>query len=93
VHVQRLVSVVKMVPMLEVCATKEQHSVLWAKGLIAKIYIKKCFLFMVGSVCHIKQFTTGSRNSLEGVSKVTNDVRPGAEVAETTVKRLLWCRF
>jgi hypothetical protein len=35
----------------------------WAqKDSLRTILIKKCFLFMVGSVCHIKRFTTGSRN-------------------------------
>jgi hypothetical protein len=34
-----------------------------------RIFIKKCFLFMVGSVCRIKRFTTGSRNSLKDVQK------------------------
>jgi hypothetical protein len=50
-----------MVTLLEAYTTKEQGSVvrfLWAKGLNAKIFIKKCFLFTVGSVCRIKQFTT-----------------------------------
>jgi hypothetical protein len=72
VHKQRLVSAIKMVTRLEECATKKQHSVvrfLWEEGLDAKIFIKKCFPFIVGSVCHIKRFTTGSRNSLEGVQK------------------------
>jgi hypothetical protein len=27
-----------------------------------KIFIKKCFLFMVGSVFHVKWFTSGSGN-------------------------------
>jgi hypothetical protein len=31
------------------------------------IFIKKCFLFVVGSVCCIKQFRTGSKNSLKDV--------------------------
>jgi hypothetical protein len=32
------------------------------------IFIKKRFLFMVGSVCHVKQFTAGSRNDLKDVN-------------------------
>jgi hypothetical protein len=43
---------------------------------------------MVGSVCHVKRFTTRSINS-----RVADYVRPGAEVAETTVKILLCCGF
>jgi hypothetical protein len=30
-----------------------------------KVLIKKRFLFTVGSVCHVKRFTAGSRNSLK----------------------------
>jgi hypothetical protein len=33
------------------------------------IFIKKYFLFTVGSVCRVKGFTTGSRNSLKDVRK------------------------
>jgi hypothetical protein len=45
-HVQKLVSVVKMVTVLEVCTTEEQHSVvhlLWAKGLNANNIHKEMF--------------------------------------------------
>jgi hypothetical protein len=31
--------------------------------------------------------------SSQGRSKIANDVRPGAKVAETTVRRLLCCGF
>jgi hypothetical protein len=34
-----------------------------------RIFINKCFLFKVGSVCRVKRFTTGSRNSLKDVRK------------------------
>jgi hypothetical protein len=34
-----------------------------------RIFMKKCFLFTVGSVCRVKRFTTGSRNSLKDVRK------------------------
>jgi hypothetical protein len=34
-----------------------------------RIFINKCFLFMVGSVCRIKWFTGGSRISLEDIRK------------------------
>jgi hypothetical protein len=63
------------------------------KNSSQRIFIKKCFLFTAGSVCPVKRITTGSRNYLKDVSKVADDARPGAEVAETTVKRLLCCRF
>jgi hypothetical protein len=35
------------------------------KDSTQRTIIKKCFLFMVVSVCNIKQWTTGSRNSLK----------------------------
>jgi hypothetical protein len=34
-----------------------------------RIFIKKCILFTVGSVCHVKRCTSGSRNSLKDVRK------------------------
>jgi hypothetical protein len=68
VHFQRLVSVVRMVAMLEEY-TAEEHSChvffYGQKDWMQRIFIKKCFLFMVGSVCCIKQFTPGSRTSLK----------------------------
>jgi hypothetical protein len=42
--------------------TEEQRSVVRFCGQndsMQRIFIKKCFLFMVGSVCHVKGFTTG----------------------------------
>jgi hypothetical protein len=33
------------------------------------IFENKYFLFTVGSVCRVKRFTTGSRNSFKGVGK------------------------
>jgi hypothetical protein len=54
-----------MATVLEECNTEEQRSVVrffsWAKALNVKD-IHKCFLFTVGSVCRVKQFTAGSRN-------------------------------
>jgi hypothetical protein len=55
-HVQRLVSVVQSVTMLEDCTTKEQCSLvrfLWAKGLDAKDINKKRNRITVGSVCRV----------------------------------------
>jgi hypothetical protein len=69
------------------CTAEEQRSVvrfLWAKGLNAKDIHKEMF-----PVCRVKRFTTGWqmfrwwRRGWNG----------GAEVAETTVKRLLCCGF
>jgi hypothetical protein len=39
------------------------------KDSMQRIFIKKRFLFTVGSVCRAKRFTTGSRNSLKDVPK------------------------
>jgi hypothetical protein len=52
------------------CTNKEQHYVVrFFCGQKNRIFIKKCFLFTVGSVCHVKWFTTGSKNSLKDVRK------------------------
>jgi hypothetical protein len=45
--------------------TEEQRSIvrfLWTEGHNAKDILKKCFLFTMRSVCHVKRFTTESRN-------------------------------
>jgi hypothetical protein len=57
---------------LEGWTTEEQRFVmhfLWAEGLDAKDIHKEILLFTVGSVCCVKWFTAGSRNSLKGVQK------------------------
>jgi hypothetical protein len=53
-----------MAIVLEECDTEEQRSVVRfcaQKDLIQRISTKKYFLFMAGSVCRIKKFTTGPR--------------------------------
>jgi hypothetical protein len=51
---------------------------------------------MVGSVCCVKRFTTGSRNSLKDVWKFADDAQPGRPVEITTeatvqrVEELIW---
>jgi hypothetical protein len=58
-----------MVTVLEECNTKEQPSVVCyfcgQKVSLQLIFIKKCFLFMVGSVCHVKRFTTDDDEEVE----------------------------
>jgi hypothetical protein len=52
-QVQTLVSVLRMATVLEECNTEKQRSVvlfLWAKDSMQRIFIKRCFLFTVGSV-------------------------------------------
>jgi hypothetical protein len=39
------------------------------KDPVQRIFIKKCFLFTMGSVCSVGRFTTGSRSSLKDVRK------------------------
>jgi hypothetical protein len=68
VHVRWLVLVVKMATVFEGCTTDEQRSLVHfcrQMGPLQRIFIKKFFLFMVGSVCRVKWFTIGSRNSLK----------------------------
>jgi lipid-A-disaccharide synthase-like uncharacterized protein len=64
-HVQRLVLVFYMATVLEECILKSSVLLfvfLWQKDPMQRIVIKKCFLFTVGNVCHVKRFTTGSSN-------------------------------
>jgi hypothetical protein len=62
-----------MATVLEECNTEEQSSVL--RFFVGKgIFIKKCFLFMVGSVCRVKRFTTGSKRFADD-EKVETEVR------------------
>jgi hypothetical protein len=81
-----------MAIVLEVYTTEEQHFVvcsLWTKGLRPQdIHKKKNFLFTVGSVCYVKQFTQLVEKFSRGCSKVVDEARLGVEVVETTVKRL-----
>jgi hypothetical protein len=54
-----------MVTVLEEFTIEEQRSFvrfLLAKDSMQRIFIKKCFMFMLGSVHRVKRFTTGSRN-------------------------------
>jgi hypothetical protein len=54
-----------MATVLEMFATKEQRSVVrfcGQKDSMQRIFIKTCFLFMVGSVFRVKRFTAWLRN-------------------------------
>jgi hypothetical protein len=67
-HVQRLVSVVKMATVVEECSTEEQRSVMrfcGQKDSTQRTFIKRCFLFAVGSVCRVKRFTTVGKRSAD----------------------------
>jgi hypothetical protein len=84
-----------MATVLEECTAEEQQrSVVrfffcWQKCSMQRIFIKKYFLFTVGSVCHVKRFKAG-RQKFHRWRRGWNG---GADVAETTVKRLLCCEF
>jgi hypothetical protein len=74
-----LVSVVKMVTVLEECIAEELRSVVQfffcgQNNLMQKIFIMKCFLFMVESVCHVKRFTTGGKRFADD-EEVETEVR------------------
>jgi hypothetical protein len=66
-----------MATVLEDSNTEEQRSVvhfLWAKGLSARIFIKKRFLLMVGRFCRIKLFTAWWQTFAD-YEEVETDVR------------------
>jgi hypothetical protein len=66
-----------MATVFEECATEERSSVVrfcGQKDTIQSIFIKKCFLFTVGSVCRVMRFTTGSRN-VTNVSLMTKRLK------------------
>jgi hypothetical protein len=83
-HVQKLVLVVKMAIVLEGCTIEEQPSVVrfififfcGQKDSMQRKFIKKCFLFTVGSVCRLKQFTILSRK-VPNISPMTNWLKRG----------------
>jgi hypothetical protein len=56
------------------------------KESMQRIFLNKCFMFTVGSVCPLKRFTTGWQ-TFRCWRRGWNG---GAEVAETTMKRRLW---
>jgi hypothetical protein len=76
-HVQRLVSVVKMATVFEMCFNEDRPSIVRyfceQKDSMQRIFIKKCFLFTVGSVCRVKRLTTGSKKFSQGRSKDADD--------------------
>jgi hypothetical protein len=88
VHVQKLVSVVKMATVLQEYTSEERSSAvcfLWAKGLNAKDIHKEICPVYGGKCFSCKVVHSLVEKFSQGRSKVADDVRPGAEVAETTV--------
>jgi hypothetical protein len=82
-----------METVLEVYTTEEQCSVLlplWAKKHMQRIFIRKC---LGGKFLSHKNVHNWVKEFSQGRSKVADDAGPGAEVAETTTKRLICCGF
>jgi hypothetical protein len=91
-HIERLVSVVKMETALEDCNTEEQRSVmrlLRVKGLNAKDIHKEKIPAYGGECLSRKAVHNWVEKLSQGRSKVADDAGASAEVAETTVRRLL----
>jgi hypothetical protein len=66
---------------------------LWAKGLNVKDIHKEMFLVYGGKCLSCKAVHNWVEKFSEGRSRVADDARPGAKLAETTVKRFLCCMF
>jgi hypothetical protein len=93
-HVQRLVSVVKMATVLEEYATKEHCSVvrfLWAKGLNTKDIHKEMFPVYGGKCLSRKAVHMWFEKFSQGRWEVADDARRSAEIAETTFKKRFLC--
>jgi hypothetical protein len=74
------------------CTTEEQ-CFLWAKGLNAEDIHKEMCPVYAGKCLSRKAVHNWVEKFSQGRSIVADDARPGAEVAETAVKRLLCCWF
>jgi hypothetical protein len=85
-----------MATVLEEYTTEEQRSVvcfLRAKGLSANYNHKEIFPVYGGKCFSLKAVHNRVEKFSQGRSKVADDARPSAEVAETAEERLLCCRF
>jgi hypothetical protein len=85
-----------MATALEEYANEQERSVvhyLWAKGFNVKDIHKEMFLVYGGKFLSGNEIHKWVEKSSQGRSKITDDIRPGTELAETTVKRLLCCGF
>jgi hypothetical protein len=81
-----------MATVLEECNTEEQRSVvrfLWAKGLIAKDTHKEMFPIYGRKCLSRKAVHNWVEKFPQGRSRVTDDGRSGAELAETTSVSML----
>jgi hypothetical protein len=64
-----------------------------AKALNGKGIHKEIFPVYAGKCLSRKAVHNWVEKFSQGRSKVADDARPGAEMAETTVKTLVWCGF
>jgi hypothetical protein len=64
-----------------------------SKGLNAKNVHKEMFPVYGGKCMPCKAVHNWAKKFSQGRSKVEDDARPGADVAEIAVKRLLYCGF
>jgi hypothetical protein len=64
-----------------------------AVGLNTKDIHREIFPVYRGKCLSHKTVHNWVEKFSQGRSKAADDARPGAEVAQTTVKRLLWCGF
>jgi hypothetical protein len=74
------------------CTTEEQRSIvrfLWARGLNVNDINKEIFFVYGGKCLSRKAVHKWVEKFSQGRSKVVQYARQGAEVAETTVKRLM----
>jgi hypothetical protein len=75
-----------MATVLEEYITEEQCSVVLSvcgqKDSMQRIFIKKCFIFTVVSVCCVNRFTTGSRNCQLGGKLFADDEEVETEARE-----------
>jgi hypothetical protein len=89
-NVQTLVLVVKTATVLEGCTIQDQRSVVCffvgQKDSMQRILIKEMCLVYGGKFLSRKSVHNWVDKFFEGRSKVADDARPGAEVAETTDK-------
>jgi hypothetical protein len=67
-------------------------SLLWANVINANDTHKEMFPICGAKCLSSKSVHSWVEKFSQGRSKVADDARPGAEVAETTVRRLLCCR-
>jgi hypothetical protein len=91
-----LASLVKAATVLEKYTTKVQCSIgrfLWAKGFNARDIRKEIFAVYGGKCLSRKAVHSCAEKFSQGLSKVADDARLIAEVAERTVKILVCCGF